>query len=1519
MKKLLFLVLFLTKLFSDCSSFIGEITINELYKADNDDDTYAELKILDDSLKDENLTNWRFKIHPSGGETQEYNLTHCGDDDYIKVPDVKVDDIDTEDGTWAVILDGDGKFVDYFYISDETNDSAGKCDYDYDIDTDDTSSSTSVDYYRDPDGTGDWKMDECGGNFFENIMCDLGLSSAENSECSENSGSSVVVNDDTNGDEGDGCDNPDYNTIQAVLKDIRDGQDISTIKVCPNDDNKSAYLQDENGDIKKLDLNNSNMKNLAIKEINKTKHYYLTKDDGDSLDFTPIVINGIDGITINGAIINSSKRGIELNGSVEGFIMSDLNITADECGVFKIHQDNMFLNKIKMYGGSITSNDESALCLQDINDTNDCKNKFFSFKLKAPKFGFDMLNNVKGCALIANGEIDGDSGGICTDMNVSIFHSTGHKNRFRSKNMGIRVGGGAFGFSGIDLSIDKSSSNNFNSSSTTSCKNSDSDGYGVYIDKISDEFNFSIDNLKIDSNDKGMFVSGNSKSKFSISNSKFYSKQTAFEINASTKDWNITNTEFNSTDGYAFKITGGDKPILNDVSAVSKYGIYFTDVLNIQIKGKSSLRKVISTDGDGLYFDGESGDFDIKNMMITAPNGNGIVFKGSGDNFKLENNYFLNCGDYGVYFKGSNNKASSNAILSDNFFMNNKAGIKIENSSNSFDLNISNNTFFESSAINNDEDDIVVDSNYWGSFPFGNGKSDKDETPTSDGDKPKTDDNYLIYSPVKFEVIDYQFDECDDTQPQDTQKPIVSLQAKRYDTTRNDLYKINSSLEFNSSAYVEIENIELSDEVTFMAWVNFTNDGTIITDKDNNLTIQNSKVTFNLNLDGTINTLQTDTISKDEWHQIVACYDGNNMMIYVDGDKKSTTDASGFVTNYDSNITIGNKDINGTIDEVKILRISICDDDTIKKVYDYENDRKEYYTKRDRDLSSCAILPPEAHKFDAKDKGRDDNNISTKKIGDEVNLTIYTNRDFNGSVWSVIQEGDRNISDINKTSWSNETEKNITIVNIVKFSRKAHIYIKWDDNTSENDDGDINSTDNFAIIPVKYEFGIPSEIKAGESYSIEVNATDEEGKTYKDYNQTLDNSSDKNSTLIFIHKNGTKEENGSIELKFSDSKAEKEDFNISDIGEYSLELNDTNFAEVDKDDTPEANRTIKGSFSIKVVPYKFKVEVKTDKTSNNKDWLYQGQEYNYTIEANITALNKNGDILSHFDKDEYSTDVNASVKIKLKLIDSNDDVNLTYIKVENSEKTDNQLKIKTNDYEINYSIKDSNFTKGVSSIFGMVSYIKKDITKPNSPVELNITEVNTTSKVADNIGVKVDRNISYLYPRINTNDIITTIKTTPTKIKVLVYDKNETDGEQRLGESELINWYVNSDDDFSKIEKKEMHSSSKLNSEKIDINLTNDNIDSGEIKIEVDNNTTPVTTYGIIHLDTKEYLWYSKYNKAYSYDSDSNCLHHYCIDYSYKELHKSFINEVGSGYFRGSEVNNTLDNNTSRHGVKLYR
>jgi hypothetical protein len=290
-------------------------------------------------------------------------------------------------------------------------------------------------------------------------------------------------------------------------------------------------------------------------------------------------------------------------------------------------------------------------------------------------------------------------------------------------------------------------------------------------------------------------------------------------------------------------------------------------------------------------------------------------------------------------------------------------------------------------------------------------------------------------------------------------------------------------------------------------------------------------------------------------------------------------------------------------------------------------------------------------------------------------------------------------------------------------------------------------------------------------------------------------------------------------------------------------------------------------------------------------------------------------VLENFDKDEYSTDVNATLKIELKLADS-DDKNLTYIKFSNNQTANNQIKISNKEYEINYTIKDSNFSKGVSTIFGIKTYIKKDISTPNSPIQMRVVEVNTTNKNVENVGKKVDDNITYYYPKLATNDIVTIEKTDEINHTILVYDKNKTDANTRFSKEDeiLIDWYLNKQDN-TQIISYEMREGSIRDTKKIDIDISQTSA-NGYINFKIDNNTTPPTKKGVVHIDTPLYLWYSKYNKKYDYSDSSSCIAHYCFRYDYTEGSSNSY-DVGSGHFKGSETNSSDD--SSRHGVKLYR
>jgi hypothetical protein len=1218
MKKIFILLWMLISFLSaDCSKYIGGITINEAYKKDNftSNEAYVELKILDDDLKSVDKSKWELNITKSDGSSKVYKDLNasCSDDDYIKIDLDDANEIDAKNGTFFTIKDENGNYVDYLITNSDNNPTrdkeAEKCDYDYDIDSTDSSSSESVDFYRDPDGTGDWIMDEC-----EGVLC-MVIASSDNSSCSENKSEdhTVIVNNDNDGDEGDGCDDANFTTIKDAVDYIRDNGDgdAYTIKVCDNDEDKSAYA-----DV--LDLNDSNLDGLTIEAVDSDKKFYIKLDDE-----TPIIIDGRKNITLRDFNLTTNKMGIKITGATKNIAIKDVNISSDGCGIFK--DDNDYLTDFKMYNSVVNSDNNSSLCLRNLRNSNNKCHKFFGVTLNSPRFGFDMIDDVKGCAVIADAKVNADYGALCSDLNISLGASSGGRNFFDSKIMGIRVKAtdSGIGFSHMDIKIDTSAG--LTISDADSCGgDGKAKGYGIYVDDVADDFNWTISDVKISDANASLFLNGGNwghlydfdfssdygielnDTKFKVYKNEYpFNKLTTkysgfyanssdlknFEINdtkikvdgADSCDdvtngdslnlykgsgaWGLNNVSLFSQCEYAMHIEGGDNPTLMGISADSYKGIYFKDVKNIDIHndGGKQFRRALSRDGDGFYFAGDSEEFKISNIMIRAPKGNGFVFEGSDGNFTFKNNFILGCGKVGLFFKGSGNKAGSDANITSNIIMGcGESAFKVDDQDDSFTPNVFGNCFFNDDGSDDgsndwknfdiDEDAVSITKNYLGSWPFGKGQSDNDNCSTYDSSTLEcdSDNNILAKCPVNFEALNYKLDECDaDAEPADSSEAKSDdekVDANETNVTRYDYEKINSSLLFkgDTTSYVDINKslkTQLTDEITYSLW--FARSDT--DDKEQNLydggngnrifLNSDSKPTFSLNINGVVKTVTIDEkVDDNEWHFLVGCYDGMNMKLYLDGENSDSISVVGSIEYLDSNSSLAvsfDKKSNpfaGYIDEPKIFKMSICSDDNVKRMYEQEKDRRNFYRGEKRELTKCAKSDTK-YLFYARDTdANDENTTKTKKVGEDFNLTLFLKDDtFDGNTTMVIKnENDENISDTVVTEWNGEDEKNISFTDVNESTREANVYIYWENNVT-NSSGEQNDTnDSFAIIPVNYDFsGVPDTMKAGEEYEINITALRPDGKTAKFYNNNIkwNSSNTQKSTITYKGDGSTEDKN----------------------------------------------------------------------------------------------------------------------------------------------------------------------------------------------------------------------------------------------------------------------------------------------------------------------------------------------------------------------------------------------------------
>jgi MSHA biogenesis protein MshQ len=136
-----------------CSSFLGDVTLNEY----NHQDNFLELKILDPTVS---LTGWSVKVYDKNdlkSTTTNLSAFVCAaDSSYIQLAFGSPSPLKGKNTTVA-LLDGLGNEVDWFYDSGNSTRPSPTCaSFPYDIAL--SVSGGGKDFARYPDGTGDWQI-----------------------------------------------------------------------------------------------------------------------------------------------------------------------------------------------------------------------------------------------------------------------------------------------------------------------------------------------------------------------------------------------------------------------------------------------------------------------------------------------------------------------------------------------------------------------------------------------------------------------------------------------------------------------------------------------------------------------------------------------------------------------------------------------------------------------------------------------------------------------------------------------------------------------------------------------------------------------------------------------------------------------------------------------------------------------------------------------------------------------------------------------------------------------------------------------------------------------------------------------------------------------------------------------------------------------------------------------------------------------------------------------------------------
>ena len=586
----------------------------------------------------------------------------------------------------------------------------------------------------------------------------------------------------------------------------------------------------------------------------------------------------------------------------------------------------------------------------------------------------------------------------------------------------------------------------------------------------------------------------------------------------------------------------------------------------------------------------------------------------------------------------------------------------------------------------------------------------------------------------------------------------------------------------------------------------------------------------------------------------------------------------------------------------------------------------------------------EKNGFDAwnYDRNLSDRNITTKIVNRDFNITIAAlnengddYKEFNGTVCSVVIDSDGNeISEWKKNSFrdnntSDETDEGNPIFEVNKSVKVAKIHIEWLKNEDsdcplDEETNETNSTDSFAVRPKSFDLTAPSVATAGSEFNITIKALDENGAEADEYNETLSTDGDSSPDLNYSQGSAclVGDFNKTAGGDFKDGKADVT-LKYSEVGEVNIslrEINGTEFAKIDKDDTPDAERLIEEkNVTIRFIPHHFEVNVSVE---NNSSFTYYDNDLNKSalIEINISAKNEENETTQNYNTQCYAKDIEVNLSLgKLR----NGTINLSKLKYYYLDATDAKSAINeiglndvlTIDYKEGNWTTDNNGSTKIKIYFNF----DRNYSLPSSPMEVNVSEVNVSDEDINLVYSTKEGNATFYYGKLLPQDIITYEDDENETIDILVFDTNFSDSLKPTSTEEEYNWYWNNlhqnrDGNVSNDEivvSSDYNASNKIDG--VDANVTS--VSNGRIVIELKRSDGSIP-FAVIHLLTPrlKWLWFSRYGDNYDISNNSTCLNHFCWTVTYEGRRDK--GDAGTGEFKGTESNVT-DYNVS--GTKIYR
>ena len=479
---------------------------------------------------------------------------------------------------------------------------------------------------------------------------------------------------------------------------------------------------------------------------------------------------------------------------------------------------------------------------------------------------------------------------------------------------------------------------------------------------------------------------------------------------------------------------------------------------------------------------------------------------------------------------------------------------------------------------------------------------------------------------------------------------------------------------------------------------------------------------------------------------------------------------------------------------------------------------------------------------------------------------------------------------------------------------------------SSNEIQEANSTDDFALRPKEFNItNIPSKIYAGSDFNLTFKAFDENNNDTNDYNETLHLSGsvevDDNVTDSDCVKGDFNLTNGG-DFKNGEANAT---FNYTEVGDLNIsvkEINGSEFAKVDEDDTNWSERRISPDNAILTfVPHHFDANVSVSNFDTDFTYLDNNLTIHSIIDLNITAKNEQNNTTKNYNTKCAAKDVdvnltpyifrhndklNKDVLYKIIYVDSNSSIN------------------KNN--EINFSVGESNFTtddNGSTFIHVYVNF-ERNISLPINPFEYNISDVNVTNSDVNLTYFTTEGNSTFFYGNLNMNDITTYKNEFDINHEFILYDDNESDTYiPDTNKETLLYWFLNlynhtKDANITNfiVTKSYVYDDNDIITPS-DINVTLNSINEN-LSLHIKRNDTTIN-FAVVHIiDTNaSHLWFSKFGSEYNISKNSSCASHFCFTITW-ENNETNESGVVSGDINGTKAD-VNSSHTNQMGVKIFR